>query len=275
MRLLSVLCGSFEIREREESMSDLAALIFDVDGTLADTERDGHRVAFNLAFQEAGLDWDWTPELYGELLAVTGGKERIRFYLDKFNTQFEKPGDFSEFVAGLHAAKTSFYTKLMAEGAIPLRPGVERLILEAKDAGVRLAIATTTTPENVTALLTYTLGVDSIDWFEVIGAGDVVPAKKPAPDIYHYVMEKMNLAPEQCMAFEDSYNGIRSSNQARLTTLITVNGYTADDDFSGAVIVLDQMGEPDAAFNVLSGDALGHTYVNLAMIRALHLAEHG
>ena len=256
-------------------MSTLAALIFDVDGTLADTERDGHRVAFNLAFEEAGLDWDWTPELYGELLAVTGGKERIRFYLEKFNTTFEKPGNFSEFVAGLHAAKTSFYTKLMSEGKIPLRSGVERLLREAKEAGIRLAIATTTTPENVTALLTYTLGEESLKWFEVIGAGDVVPAKKPAPDIYHYVMEAMNLAPEQCVAFEDSYNGIRSAVQARLTTLITTNGYTKDDDFSGAAIVLDQLGEPDAPFNLAQGEAHGFSYVNVAMVRALHQAVHG
>ena len=256
-------------------MSELAALIFDVDGTLADTERDGHRVAFNLGFQEAGLDWEWSPELYGELLAVTGGKERIRFYLEKYNTQFKKPGNFDEFVAGLHAAKTSFYTKLMSEGAIPLRPGVERLIHEARDAGMRLAIATTTTPENVTALLTYTLGSDSIDWFEVIGAGDIVPAKKPAPDIYHYVMEEMNLAPEQCIAFEDSYNGIRASVLARLTTIVTTNGYTAEDDFTGAAIVLDQMGEPDLPFTVLSGDALGYTYLNLDMVRTLHRADHG
>ncbi len=158
-------------------MAELQALLFDVDGTLADTERDGHRVAFNMAFDEAGLDWDWDEALYGDLLAVTGGKERIRYYLDKFNTEFEKPENFDDFVKGLHAAKTKFYTQLLSEGKIPLRTGVERLIQEARDAGMRMAVVTTTTPANVTALLTNTLGDDSESWFEVIAAGDIVPAK--------------------------------------------------------------------------------------------------
>ena len=250
-------------------MKRLQALIFDVDGTLADTERDGHRVAFNLAFAEAGLDWEWNVELYGELLSVTGGKERIKFYLDRYNTDFRRPGNFDEFVAGLHAAKTTFYTRLLAQGEIPLRSGVERLLREARERNIRLAIATTTTPENVSALLNCTLGDGALEWFEVIGAGDVVPAKKPAPDIYHYVLEAMNLAPEECVAFEDSHNGILSSREARLPTIVTVNDYTRDQDFSGAAIVLDRFGEPDSPFKVLQGNACGHRYVDIAMIEAV------
>ena len=232
----------------------LEALLFDVDGTLADTERDGHRVAFNMAFVDAGLDWEWSEELYGKLLTVTGGKERIRYYLDNFNTEFERPDNLDEFIAGLHQSKTNYYTALLAEGRIPLRPGVERLINEAREAGLRLAIATTTTPANVQALLVSTLGEDSESWFEVIAAGDIVPAKKPAPDIYIYAMDKMNITADKCIAFEDSHNGIKSSGGAGLRTLIATNGYTHDDDFSGAVAVLSDLGEPDKAFEVIAGD---------------------
>ncbi|MDX1796164.1 MAG: HAD family hydrolase [Hydrogenovibrio sp.] len=250
-------------------MAELQALLFDVDGTLADTERDGHRVAFNMAFEEAGLDWDWSESLYGDLLAVTGGKERIRYYLEKFNTEFKKPENFDDFVKGLHEAKTKFYTQLLSEGKIPLRTGVERLIKEARDAGTRMAVVTTTTPANVTALLENTLGPDSESWFEVIAAGDIVPAKKPAPDIYHWALEKMNLKPEETIAFEDSANGIRSSVGAQVKTIVTINEYTKDDDFSDAVVVLDHMGEPENTFKVLSGETLGQGYLDLNLVKEI------
>ena len=248
----------------------LEALIFDVDGTLADTERDGHRVAFNQAFADAGLDWHWDIETYGKLLAVTGGKERMKFYVEQFRPDYQKPAEFDDMVARLHAAKTEHYTALMQQARIPLRPGIERLLREARDAGLRLAIATTTTPANVSALLASTLGDEGESWFEVIGAGDVVPAKKPAPDIYDYVLEKLNLPAEACIAFEDSENGILASRGAGLKTVITVNDYTADHDFSGAAIVLDTMGEPGQPSKVLQSSGINGAYLDLDLLKRLH-----
>ncbi|MEN8179292.1 MAG: HAD family hydrolase [Pseudomonadota bacterium] len=252
-------------------MAKLEALIFDVDGTLADTEKDGHRVAFNQAFAEAELDWEWSVDLYGELLAVTGGKERIRFYLDKFNTEFEHPANLDGFIADLHRKKTAHYTRMLAEGAIPMRSGVKRLLQEARDGEMRLAIATTTTPANVSALLQHSLHPDAENWFEVIAAGDIVPAKKPAPDIYTWAMQQMQLTPEQCVAFEDSENGVKSAYDAGIRTiLVTTNAYTEDHDFNGASLVVDQFGEADEAFQAISGDAGGKSLVDMELIDRLH-----
>ncbi len=254
----------------QTSNTKLKALIFDVDGTLSNTERDGHRVAFNQAFEEYGLDWNWSVETYGKLLAVTGGKERMKFYTKEFINKDDIPIGIEEKIPELHAAKTRHYTKLLSTGAIPLRPGVERLIAEARERGYRLAIATTTTPENVTALLTHTLGEASIDWFEVIAAGDIVPAKKPAPDIFEYAIKEMNLSADECIAFEDSENGIKSSIGAKLNTIITINDYTKDHDFTGASIVLDHMGEPGQPFSVINGDNGDALFLNCDLVEKLH-----
>lgn len=248
----------------------LHALLFDVDGTLADTERDGHRPAFNQAFADAGLDWRWDVALYGKLLAVTGGKERMKHYIDHFRPDYRKPDNFDELVAELHKAKTRIYSALAAQGGIPMRPGVKRLLVEARAAGLRLAIATTTTPENVTVLLEHSLGAGTPDWFEVIAAGDIVPAKKPAPDIYHYALEKMGLAAADCLAFEDSENGLRASLGAGLKTLVTVNDYTLDHDFTGAAVVLSDLGEPGAPNQRLAGADLDRPFVDVAYLKALH-----
>ena len=215
----------------------LQALIFDVDGTLADTERDGHRVAFNAAFAEAGLDWDWDQALYGDLLEVTGGKERMRFFCERHATEFLSRTDADARIRDLHAAKTRHYVRLCAQG-IALRPGIESLLREAHAAGLRLAIATTTTPENVNALL----APDLLALFGIVGAGDTVPDKKPAPDIYRWVLRQLDLPAAACLALEDSANGLRASRGAGLATVVTPTGYTRDQDFSGALAVLPDLG---------------------------------
>jgi HAD superfamily hydrolase (TIGR01509 family) len=222
-------------------MNTLHALIFDVDGTLADTERDGHRLAFNTAFAEHGLDWHWDEALYGELLAVTGGKERIRFYAERHAPEMLASADFPELVRRLHLAKTAHYVRIVDQGGLPLRPGVAHLIAEARAAGVRLAIATTTSPENVTTLLRASLAAAATDWFEVIGAGDVVPHKKPAPDIYRWVLERLGLPATACLAIEDSENGLQSSLAAGIPTVVTISEYTAGHDFRGARAVLPDL----------------------------------
>jgi HAD superfamily hydrolase (TIGR01509 family) len=221
----------------------LRALIFDVDGTLAETERDGHRRAFNAAFEELSLPWHWEAESYGPLLEITGGKERLRHYARRHG--FEPGGELDALIARLHRAKTRHFLAFLSGGGVGLRPGVARLLREARASRLRLAIATTTTPDNVTMLLDCTLGAGASRLFEVVGAGDVVAAKKPAPDIYQWVLQRMELAPEHCIAIEDSAAGLRSASAAGLATLVTHNHYTQQHDFGGALAVLDGLGEPD------------------------------
>ncbi|MDH4285117.1 MAG: HAD-IA family hydrolase [Gallionellaceae bacterium] len=219
------------------------AIIFDVDGTLADTE-EAHRMAFNQAFAESGLDWNWSVALYDKLLAVTGGKERIRYFVADFLKGFVKPEDFDDFVKRLHQAKTQHYTTMLADGLIPLRPGIRQTITDARAAGIRLAIATTTSPENVAGLLEAELGKDWENYFAAIGCGDIVPHKKPAPDIYLWVLERLQLKAADCIALEDSENGLRASLAAGIRTFITTNRYTRSHDFTGAVAVFDDLGDP-------------------------------
>jgi HAD superfamily hydrolase (TIGR01509 family) len=220
----------------------IKAIIFDVDGTLADTE-DAHRIAFNTAFSENNLDWNWDVALYDKLLKVTGGKERIKYFVESFLTDFTKPDDFDGFVKKLHLVKTAHYTAMLRNGLIPLRPGIKQLITDAHRAGIALAIATTTTPENVSALLEVGLGKSWEKFFSANGCGDIVPNKKPAPDIYHWVLHELKLSSAECIALEDSNNGLRSALAAGIKTYVTINPYTRTQDFSGAAAVFEDLSD--------------------------------
>ena len=239
----------------------LEALIFDVDGTLAETE-EWHRHAFNAAFDAAGLGWHWDQALYAKLLEVTGGKERIRHHAA---LRGETVGAAT--VARLHADKTARYVASVEAGAIALRPGVARLLHEARAGGLRLAVATTTTPANVSALLRTTLGAGADGLFDCIGAGDMVAAKKPAPDIYRFVLDRMGLAPNRCVAFEDTPNGLQAALGAGIATVVTTSLYGGTAGFEGALLVVDGLGEADAPCRVLHGAALDGPALQVSDLR--------
>lgn len=206
----------------------LEALVFDVDGTLAETE-ELHRRAFNTAFAEASLSWYWSRDDYRALLRTTGGKERItRFAAEQGLDPALVP------VEDLHRAKTAAYVALMAQGEITLRPGIADLMDQARAAGLRLAIATTTTPANVEALCLAVFGKPMASVFDVIAAGDEVAAKKPAPDVYLLALARLGVAADRVVAFEDSRNGLRSAQGAGLACVVSPGLYTKDEDFSGA-----------------------------------------
>ena len=214
------------------------AIIFDVDGTLSETE-ETHRRAFNRAFADAGLDWQWDQALYAKLLDVTGGKERIRYYIDSFGGSGAALDTLDEFIPTLHAAKTEHYTAMVSGGEVSLRPGIRELLEDAQAQGFRLAIATTTTPANVDALLRATLGGGGC--FETICAGDSVANKKPAPDVYELALKELALPARACVALEDSRNGLVSSVAAGIATVITPGIYTSGHNFKEAALVIDDL----------------------------------
>lgn len=229
----------------------LKALIFDIDGTLAETE-EFHRLAFNKAFNEAGLPWYWNQAVYGRLLKVTGGRERILAYAEETCT----PGIDA---ATLHKSKTGFYKHAMAQNTIELRDGVERLIKVGLENGLALAIATTTSRPNVDSLFAATLGADVLSRFQSVRTGEDVAAKKPDPEVYQLVLDDLGIKPEEGYAFEDSANGLKAARKLGIPTLVTPGIYTRDDDFSGADCITESLGnlfEPSAELSPRNPDQL-------------------
>ena len=222
----------------------LEALIFDVDGTMADTE-EGHRCAFNLAFERLHLGWNWERGEYLGLLRVTGGKERLAHFISQLDVSGAERQRLASRIPDIHREKTRFYSSMAGDGGIPLRPGVARLIGEAREAGLRLAIASTTTRANIDALLRATLGAGGTAMFAAIACGDEAPAKKPAPDIYALALRRLERPAEVCIAFEDSTNGLRAASGAGLWSVVTPTQWTEGSDFVNAGLLLPHLGDPD------------------------------
>jgi HAD superfamily hydrolase (TIGR01509 family) len=223
--------------------TDLSALIWDVDGTLADTEH-LHRAAFNEAFARAGLGWHWDANTYRRLLRVAGGRRRIAHWQDLRRAPGEAAWEpEGETVRALHAVKTEVYLDWIARGEIPLRDGVLAMLQEARAAGLRLAIATTTSPPNVDALLRRNIGPDWRDWFEAVEDGETAPNRKPDPQVYLQALARLGLPPQACVAFEDSITGLHASIAAGVPAVVTPSHYTAHDDFRGAMRVVPDLAD--------------------------------
>jgi HAD superfamily hydrolase (TIGR01509 family) len=249
-------------------MHALKAIIFDVDGTLANTE-ETHRQSFNSAFAEFGLEYAWSIQEYTDLLAISGGRERITAYLKARDFTVKGDMDLRDFALRLHQRKSEIYREKLVAGHIGLRIGVLRLITEARQQGIKLGIATATCYANVKTLLQTNLDADGMSWFDVIVTSDMIKDKKPSPVVYQFALAELGLTPDTCIAIEDTTNGNRAARAAGLKSLITTHEFTIDNDFNGASLVIDQLGEPGMPFNVLSGNACGYSYVDVNLLRQL------
>jgi len=249
----------------------LRALIFDFDGTLADTE-ETHRQAFNYAFLHLGLKWEWPAPLYRELLRTSGGKERIDRFIETLPVPATEKARLRQIAPAIHREKSRLHADLIGDGRCPLRPGIARLFDEARAAGVRLAIVATTHAENVAILLTRHLGPGALHRFSCVAGGDHVANKKPAPDLYRLALAMIGEPARHCAAFEDSANGLRAAKAAGIFTVLTPSQWTAGEDFTEADIVLPHLGDLDHELPARESAVVGGARLGLPELRRLHAA---
>jgi HAD superfamily hydrolase (TIGR01509 family) len=224
-------------------MSQIKAVFFDQDGVIIDTERDGHRVSFNMAFKEFGFSDEWSVDYYHELLQIAGGKERMKHH---WKTKgFSKPlteEEIDTLVKEMHKRKTALFVELIESGKLPLRPGIHRFMKEAMDAGLKIAVCTTSNEQAAKAI---TEKILSDIKFDLVLAGDVVSKKKPDPEIYNLALSQLELKPEEVFVVEDSKNGVAAAKAAGLKTIVTTNIYTEKEDVSAGDVIVSSLGDPD------------------------------
>tara|TARA_R110000782_G_scaffold230989_3_gene317266 strand:- start:94 stop:903 length:810 start_codon:yes stop_codon:yes gene_type:complete len=243
----------------------LKGIIFDVDGTMADTE-EVHRQAFNQAFQEFDLNWHWSKSDYYKLLFISGGKERFKICLNEDKELKSKVKDPGLFIKELHKCKSDHYREMLATKHIQLRPGIKRLINEAQDKELQLGIATSSCLANLNTLINTALDIDPKEIFNTIVSSDTVSDKKPSPVVYQCALAGLGLMPETCVAIEDTQNGNMAALSTGLHTIITTHAYTIDNDFTGASLVTNHLGEPNNAFIVAQGDTYDKSYVDVELL---------
>jgi HAD superfamily hydrolase (TIGR01509 family) len=239
-------------------MAEIKAIIFDQDGVIIDTERDGHRVAFNKTFKEFGFDFQWDVDYYHELLQVAGGKERMRHHLHTKGFAREvKSEEEDGLIKALHKRKTEIFIELIKEGALPLRPGIKRIMKEAMNRGLKVGICTTSN-EKAAHAVAYEILKDIK--FEFVLAGDVVEKKKPHPEIYLLALKKGGLKAEECIVVEDSHNGLLAAKAAGMNVVVTTNHYTEKEDLREADIIVTCLGDPDGEKGKLKQGGEGINY---------------
>ena len=247
----------------------LNAILFDVGGTIAESE-EIHRVSFNEAFKEFGLNWYWDEAIYRELVFIGGGKERIKHYITRAWPEMLKQKNLTKYIESVHKIKGQIYEEFLNDSQLKARPGIIRLLKELKNEKIRLAIVSDTTEENLINLFKKGLGINPTEWFEILAHGGCTIQKKPSPDIYLWTLERLKLPPESCLAIEDAPRGVDSAIDAGLKVLVTPSIYTLEEKFEKSSLLLSHLGEPEEPFNVIKGDAFGHSFVDLDLLKKIH-----
>ncbi|MDP9139595.1 MAG: HAD-IA family hydrolase [Pseudomonadota bacterium] len=252
----------------------LRAVLFDVDGTLADTEALGHRPAYNRAFRKLGLALRWGPKLYRKLLKQPGGRERLKHYVEHYqpdlgDQQSEASADLDAWVSKVHELKSKYFKKRMRSGSVPLRPGIARLMREARTHGLKLGIVTNASLKTLKPVLRYCMGPELAAEIDVIASGEEVRRKKPAPDLYKLALHRLGVDACECVTLEDSQMGLAAATAAGIAAVVTVNSDTLEQDFSTAALVMSSLGEPGAPAQVLRGKLVGNSWVTIADLQKI------